>query len=150
MAKMTAEMITEAVKMIQGGKRNFEIAEELGVDPSQISHIRRGYTGKKAFPEDRAKHRLLSRSVQVGDCLEWSGSLCGKGYGATSFRSKQVTTHRLAYLLFVGAIPPGMFVCHTCDNMKCIRPDHLWLGTHQDNMTDMALKGRGRKPSKSY
>jgi len=54
--------------------------------------------------------------------------------------------HRIAFEVSKGAIPAGMNICHSCDNPPCINPDHLWLGTHKQNMHDAIQKGRASKP----
>jgi len=79
-----------------------------------------------------------------GDCLEWSRGTHRQGYGLTNCPKfkKMVTTHRMAYELEFGEIPDEMHVLHKCDNPPCCNPDHLFLGTHQDNMLDMKEKGR--------
>lgn len=55
-----------------------------------------------------------------------------------------IAAHRVAYEQKFGLIPPGMAACHKCDVRACINPDHIFLGTHDDNMRDMVAKGRAR------
>lgn len=80
-------------------------------------------------------------------CWEWSGGVFNEGrkglcYGRVWFKGRNRTVHRLVWEEFYGEIPEGLEVCHTCDNPKCWRPDHLFLGTHKENMEDRKLKGR--------
>lgn len=75
-------------------------------------------------------------------CWVWVGSQDTKGYGTFKVFPRTYRAHRLSYLLHYGAIAEGLFVCHRCDQPSCIRPDHLWLGTNQENMDDMLKKGR--------
>jgi hypothetical protein len=87
--------------------------------------------------------------VRVGDnCWTWEGSAhTNNGYGQfTLSQSRRVVTHRAAWELTNGPIPEGLSVCHRCDNPKCVRPGHLFLGTHAENMADMGRKGRQRGP----
>lgn len=86
--------------------------------------------------------------VQKTDCCwEWTGYVMPNGYG-TFGRGRaiegKVYAHRFAYEALVGPIPVGQHVCHRCDNRRCVRPDHLFLGTQRDNMRDMVAKGRKR------
>lgn len=92
--------------------------------------------------------RFVLRTKKVGSCLEWQGCRTGRGYGMVSAKSisqrRNDRAHRVSFRLFVGPIPAGLFVLHRCDNPTCVAPAHLFLGTHTDNMRDMAEKGRGR------
>ena len=82
--------------------------------------------------------------VNKGDadvCWEWSG--CRKRrYGNFQASSVSKQAHRVAWELQNGVIPDGMSVLHRCDNPPCVNPEHLFLGTQQDNMDDMKRKGR--------
>jgi hypothetical protein len=85
-------------------------------------------------------------------CWLWTGSLANNGYGQMSIGSRaqgtfhMVGTHRFALALHLGRpIRPGMFALHRCDNKPCVRDDHLWEGTTQENTADREAKGRGAK-----
>jgi len=103
------------------------------------------------------QEKLINNSLPIEDCWEWQGSTKGKSrlrsYGScfigsrTDGSRKSISTHRLSYLAFIGPIPEGMWVCHSCDNPKCVNPDHLFLGTRQDNVDDRQRKNRNRPPN---
>lgn len=82
-----------------------------------------------------------------GSCWLWTGHKGGGGYGHIRQGGKERLAHRVSYEMAYGSIPGGLDVLHRCDNPACVRPDHLWLGTHTENMADMAAKGRNKQPS---
>jgi Autographiviridae endonuclease len=91
--------------------------------------------------------------VQIGeedDCWEWQRATQSHGYGSTTIgKAKTALAHRVAYELDVGEIPERMCVLHRCDNRKCVNPNHLFLGTIQDNNRDKLEKGRQAKGEKN-
>lgn len=97
--------------------------------------------------ESLYKQRLicqLLRHVSVDErtgCWNWAASLQRNGYTQTRAWGKMMPAHRAAFLVFNGPISAGLEVCHSCDNKKCINPNHLTLGTHQSNMRDAKERG---------
>lgn len=75
-------------------------------------------------------------------CWEWTRTKIRTGYGRLRADGKRMLAHRYSYVRANGPIPDGLCVLHRCDNPSCVNPDHLFLGTQQDNMRDRDRKGR--------
>lgn len=96
-----------------------------------------------------ALDRFVEKIDKTGTCWIWKGAKTPRGYGKFSLPTgtanvRYVYAHRHSYELANGPIPDGMIVCHTCDNPWCVNPDHLFVGSHQDNTDDCIRKGRLR------
>lgn len=74
-------------------------------------------------------------------CWRWKGNIAKNGYATMCFEGKKGSAHRFSWIIHYGDIPKGYSVLHKCDCRHCTNPEHLKLGTHQDNMDDMNSKG---------
>ncbi len=108
--------------------------------------------GPPRIPAEERFWRKVAKGTD-GECWLWNGAKRASGYGklnAGGINGGKITAHRFSYILHHGSpIPEGMEICHKCDTPACVNPSHLFLGTHQDNMTDMAIKGR-RKATRIF
>lgn len=91
------------------------------------------------------EERFWSKVDTTGDCWIWTSAIVTGGYGVLHIGNKNIKAHRLAWEFERGEIPEGLFVLHRCDTPNCVRIDHLFLGTHDDNMQDMVQKGRSAR-----
>lgn len=104
------------------------------------------------FELDETLARRFRGYVSFGaedECWEWQALRQSQGYGQIGVRQEgskwqHVAAHRVSWALYRGPIPAGLHVLHACDNPGCVNPNHLFLGTHQDNMRDKCAKGRHR------
>lgn len=160
----TVEFQDEVVNLYLSGKSILQLSKQLHVKERTCSTILKirgisirkaggGVVGNKGggnkggggYDEKSLREKLETYIIVTDNgCWEWQGSRCKSGYGHVSYLGKIKRTHRIYYELLNGKIPDKLFVCHKCDNPPCLNPDHLFLGTNQDNMLDALKKGRLR------
>lgn len=102
------------------------------------------FNGWPLVPEDQRMEilrRWLDKVDRSGDCWMWKAGKSGGKYGQFHMFARPMLAHRIGVML-AGVDPGELFVCHKCDVPLCVRPSHMFLGTHKDNMADAAKKGR--------
>jgi hypothetical protein len=98
------------------------------------------------YKQRTLQSRLAAKTTidPLSGCHIWEGARSRDGYPRISLQGQTHALHRLVWTLKYGAIPPGMELCHRCDEPRCINPDHHFVGTHQANMADRRQKRRAR------
>jgi hypothetical protein len=110
-----------------------------------IKHYQRwAHHGSTDDPRPTVEARFWSKVKKAdGDsCWEWTGARQKNGYGSFRLGDSNTSAHRASYIINVGPVSADIFVCHKCDNPPCVRPDHLFLGTAEENNHDREQKGR--------
>lgn len=94
------------------------------------------------FTEKMRKRFMRHVRVSESGCWIWTATRNAKGYGHFFIDGDMYRANRVAFEMATGRYPGALVVCHRCDNPSCVNPEHLWLGTHQDNIRDCHAKGR--------
>lgn len=116
--------------------------------PHKVKIGRAKYCSNPCKNNSRKKplsERFWEHVVKSDGCWEWNGGKAVHGYGSIhDDNGHQLRSNQASWILHHGPIPEGLWILHKCDNPPCVRPDHLYLGTHQDNMRDLILRGKGK------
>jgi len=106
------------------------------------TYTKREQLRKKLFHKKFQNFLPTKESRNDNECWLWQGITDLDGYGRIHYHSTELKAHRVSYELYIGKIPSGFLVRHTCDNPGCVNPAHLLVGTQLDNLGDMVRRGR--------
>lgn len=110
-----------------------------------LEEKREAKNSRRRKPSKADKEDFIERIPESG-CWIWMGQCWDSGYGYLRKRLngkiKTISAHRYMYEFYKGPFDKSLDVLHRCDNPSCVNPDHLFLGTHSDNMRDMIQKNR--------
>lgn len=81
-------------------------------------------------------------------CWIWKSTINKDGYGSIKIKQKTYIAHRLSFEIYKGEIKENNCVCHSCDNTKCVNPEHLWQGSNRENIYDCLKKNRHHSQTK--
>jgi len=130
------------------------------VDDCDREHYGRGYCNmhfqrvrrhgdpeitKRIYGDDKARLDSYVEYIPFSGCHVWTGCVDDKGYGMMMVNKKGQKAHRVAWELYRSKIPKGKHVLHKCHTRPCVNPDHLHLGTHQENMEEMVREVERRR-----
>lgn len=124
---------------------NYSRSHKLGKVPTKPLHA-----SQISAVAEASFWSLVKFVFRQDACWEWTGGLVSKrGYARFKIEGERFTVSRIAYALAYGYVPEDKFVLHECDNPKCVRPDHLFLGSATENQHDMKIKGRAARGERS-
>lgn len=128
-----------------------EISKALDKPIGTVRYAARKLGLSKDGKERTLRGHFETKHTKTSSCWNWTGPIRDDGYGCFQNREVYHFAHRLSWILNVGPIGPEQNVLHTCDNRRCVNPEHLYLGSHKDNMLDRERRGRNgqRKLSRS-
>lgn len=117
--------------------------KSCGCNTNQTHILKYKKENPNATEQEILKERIKSHTQWNGECLEWTATL-SNGYGTFQHNGKMMNAQRAAWIAEYGSITKEKLVLHHCDNRRCCRIEHLFLGTHKDNTEDMKSKKRDR------
>lgn len=139
--------LEKSIELYESGKTLEKIGEALGYNFSSIARVLRNnypkYKGRGRYSLKERFEKFVMPEPMSG-CWLWTGNTNNSGYGTIAVNRKPSLAHRISFTLYKGKFKKTLCVCHSCDNPSCVNPDHLFLGTHKDNVHDMYKKGRSR------